>query len=658
MKEWLKETGATLVFLTLLIATINFRIDDLRDDVNNQIGALRNEVGAQIGGLRNQVGGLRDQVGDLRDQVGDLRDQVGDLRGAFADLTAEVQRIARVVERIDERTGGPRRDAAAREPEPARTAGASRPGGGAGAAGRPPGVAAGISADTLLAATTTLASDEFEGRAPGSEGETKTVAYLTERFSALGLTPGNPDGTWVQDVPLVGITPLPGDALVVTAGGESRTLEPGSDYVAATRRVVEEVEVSDAEFVFVGYGARAPEYGWDDFGDTDLSGRILLFLVNDPPLVDAFGGQAMTYYGRWTYKHEIAAELGAAGSLVIHETGPAGYPWEVVGSTPWAESFDLVAADRNLGRAAFEGWVQRATAEALFEMAGLDFEEAKRRAANRGFTPMPLGVNGSLRVRNELRRIDSRNVAARIEGREAPDETVLYVAHWDHMGVDPTLDGDRIFNGAADNATGTAGLVEIARAFMRAPEPPRRSVLFLAVTAEEQGLLGSRHYAENPLYPAAQTVAALNMDVLNQWGRTRDVTIVGMGQSELDDVAAEVAARLGRTLAPDPEPEKGFYYRSDHFSFARAGIPAFYADPGVEYLDKPEGYGLEKRTEYTANDYHKVSDEVKPDWDLSGAIEDLTFLYHMGARLAAGGAWPAWSETSEFRAVREAQRPR
>ena len=637
MKEWLKETGATLVFLTLLIATINFRIDDLRDDVNNQIGALRNEVGAQIG---------------------DLRDQVGDLRGAFADLTAEVRRIALVVERIDERTGGPRRDAAAREPEPERTAGASRPGGGGGAAGRPPGVAAGISADTLLAATTTLASDEFEGRAPGSEGETKTVAYLTEQFSALGLTPGNPDGTWVQDVPLVGITPLPGDALVVTAGGESRTLEPGDDYVAATRRVVEEVEVSDAEFVFVGYGARAPEYDWDDFGDTDLSGRILLFLVNDPPLADAFGGQAMTYYGRWTYKHEIAAELGAAGSLVIHETGPAGYPWEVVGSTPWAESFDLVAADRNLGRAAFEGWVQRATAETLFEMAGLDFEEAKRRAADRAFTPMPLGVRGSLRVRNELRRIDSRNVAARIEGREAPDETVLYVAHWDHMGVDPTLDGDRIFNGAADNATGTAGLVEIARAFMQAPDPPRRSVLFLAVTAEEQGLLGSRHYAENPLYPAAQTVAALNMDVLNQWGRTRDVTIVGMGQSELDDVAAEVAARLGRTLAPDPEPEKGFYYRSDHFSFARAGIPAFYADPGVEYLDKPEGYGLEKRTEYTANDYHKVSDEVKPDWDLSGALEDLTFLYHMGARLAAGGAWPTWSETSEFRAIREAQRPR
>ncbi len=529
--------------------------------------------------------------------------------------------------------------------------------GGSGAAAPTAEIAPGISAETLLAATETLASDEFEGRAPGSEGETKTVAFLTEEFSALGLTPGNPDGTWVQQVPLVGITPLPGDKLVVTAGGESRTLEPAADYVATTKHVVDEVSVSDAEFVFVGYGARAPEYEWDDFGETDLSGKILLFLVNDPPLDDIFGGPAMTYYGRWTYKHEIAAELGAAGSFVIHETGPAGYPWEVVGSTPYAESFDLVAADDNLSRATVEGWVQRATAEMLFEMAGRDFETAKQQAADRAFQPIPLGVSGSLRVRNELRRIDSQNVVARIEGGGAPDEVVMYVAHWDHMGVDPSLEGDQIFNGAADNATGTAGLIEIARAFTEAPEPPRRSILFLAVTAEEQGLLGSRHYGENPLYPTGQTVAALNMDVLNQWGRTRDLTIVGMGQSGLDAVAADVAAGLGRTLAPDPEPEKGFYYRSDHFSFAKAGIPAFYADPGVEYLDKPEGYGIEKRTEYTANDYHQVSDEVKPDWDLSGALEDLTFLYRMGARLADGDDWPAWSETSEFRAVREAQRP-
>ena len=290
-------------------------------------------------------------------------------------------------------------------------------------------------------------------------------------------------------------------------------------------------------------------------------------------------------------------------------------------------------------------------------MAGLDFEQAKQQAAERGFEPIALGVTGTTRVRNDLRRIDSRNFLAKIEGSEAPDEVVMYVAHWDHLGRDDSLEGDQIFNGAADNATGTAGLVELARAFVQAPEPPRRSVVFLAVTAEEQGLLGSKHYGENPVYPAAQTVAALNMDVLNQWGRTRELTIVGMGQSALDEVAADVADQLGRSLAPDPEPEKGFYYRSDHFSFAKVGIPAFYADPGVDYLDKPPGYGLDKREEYTANDYHKVSDEVKPDWDLSGALEDLTFMYQMGARLAGGDEWPEWSETSEFRAVREAQRP-
>ena len=516
-------------------------------------------------------------------------------------------------------------------------------------------VAPGIGADTLLASTQVLASDEFEGRAPGSPGEEKTIAYLTQEFSSLGLVPGNPDGTWVQPVPLVGITPLAGDTLTVATAGHTRTLNPGADYVAWTKHVVDEVEI-EAEFVFVGYGAVAPEYAWDDFEDVNVAGKILLFLVNDPPLDDAFGGRAMTYYGRWTYKHEIAAEHGAAGSFVIHETGPAGYPWEVVGSSPHSESFDLVASDRNLSRAKVEGWLKRSAAEALFDMAGLDFEEAKRQAAERSFRPVSLGVSGSTRVRNSLRTIDSRNFVAKLVGSAAPDEVVTYVAHWDHLGTDESVVGDQIFNGAADNATGTAGLIEIARAFTQAEERPRRSVLFLAVTAEEQGLLGSKHYGTNPLYPAPRTVAAINMDVLNTWGRTRDLTVVGIGQSELDDVAAEVADLLGRTLNPDPEPEKGFYYRSDHFSFAQAGIPAFYADPGIDYLDKPEGYGIEKREQYTAEDYHKPSDEVKSDWDLSGAIEDLTFVYQLGSRLASSEDWPEWSETSEFRVFRETQR--
>ena len=519
-----------------------------------------------------------------------------------------------------------------------------------------PAVAAGISADTLLAEVERLASDAFEGRAPGSDGETRTIEYLREQFSALGLAPGNPDGTWVQNVPLVGITPAAGDTLRVSRGDDIRTLEPGTDYVAYTKRVVDRVEV-DAEFVFVGYGAVAPEYDWNDFKDVDVTGKILLFLVNDPPSEDLFGGQAMTYYGRWTYKHEIAAEKGAAGSLVIHEPGPAGYPWEVVGSSPYGESFDLVSDDRNMGRAAIEGWIRRDAAASLFEMAGLDFEAEKVKAARADFKPVELGVTGRTQVRNTLRTIDSQNVVARLPGAGAPDEVVIYMAHWDHLGRDESLTGDQIYNGAADNATGTAGLIELARAFTKG-EPPRRSVLFLAVTAEEQGLLGSRYYGEHPLYPAAQTVAALNMDVLNQWGRTGDLTIVGMGQSQLDEVAGEIAGRLGRVLNPDPEPEKGFYYRSDHFSFARAGIPAFYADPGVDYLDKPPGYGIAKREEYTANDYHAVSDEVKPDWDLSGALDDLTFMYHMGAWLAATDEWPEWSVTSEFRAIREQQRPR
>ena len=522
----------------------------------------------------------------------------------------------------------------------------------------PPIIADGIDADLLMEEIATLASDEFDGRSPGSDGEARTIAYLTQQFSALGLQPGNPDGSWVQAVPLVGLTPQPGDALVVSKDESSHTLEPGADYVAQTKHVVDEVMI-DAEFVFVGYGAVAPEYQWDDFGDVDVRGKILLFLVNDPPLDDddAFGGSAMTYYGRWTYKHEIAAAKGAAGSFVIHETGPAGYPWEVIGSSPHGESFDLVTDDGNTGRAAVEGWIRRSAAVDLFEMAGLDFDALKARAADRSFQPIPLGVTGRTRIRNSRRAIDSQNFLARLEGSEAPDEVVVYVAHWDHLGRDETLAGDQIFNGAADNATGTAGLIELARAFVHVDDPPRRSVVFLAVTAEEQGLLGSKHYSENPLYPAAQTVAALNMDVLNQWGRTRDMTIVGVGQSEIDQFASDVAARLGRTLVPDPEPEKGFYYRSDHFSFARAGIPAFYADPGIEYLEKPDGYGIAKREEYTAHDYHKVSDEVKPDWDLSGAVEDLTFMYELGTALAASDAWPAWSLTSEFRAIRERQRP-
>ena len=309
----------------------------------------------------------------------------------------------------------------------------------------------GIDASSLLEHVRTLASDEFEGRAPGSPGEEKTIAYLTEQFSLLGLVPGNPDGTWVQKVPLVGITPAEGSTLTVRGGGQSRVFEPGSDYVASTTRVVEQVDL-DGELIFVGYGATAPEYDWDDFKDVDVRGKVLLMLVNDPPHEEIFGGDAMTYYGRWTYKFEIASERGAAGAFVIHETGPAGYPWEVIGSSPFSESFNLVSADRNMGRVSVEGWIQRSTAESIFEMAGLDFDEQKQAASERAFEPVSLGLLAQTQINNTLRTIDSNNIVAKLEGTDAPDEVVMYVAHWDHLGTDPSRSGDQIFNGAADNA--------------------------------------------------------------------------------------------------------------------------------------------------------------------------------------------------------------
>ena len=504
---------------------------------------------------------------------------------------------------------------------------------------------------SLLAHIATLSSDEFGGRAPASPGEEKTVAYLTGAFEELGLEPGNPDGTWVQAVPLVGSTAITMEGSADPGGA----WEPAVDFVAWTKRVVPEVSAS-GELLFVGYGVQAPEYGWDDFGETDLAGKILVALVNDPPGEHHFGGDAMTYYGRWTYKFEKAAAMGALGALIVHETGPAGYPWEVVSGSWTGEQFDLRTPGGNMDRLEVEGWISREQAVSLFADAGLDFEVARRAATFPDFTPIPLGITASFALETSHREIDSNNVVARIPGSEAPGETVIYTAHWDHLGTALGMEGDNIYNGAFDNATGTTGLLALAEAFA-AGGAPRRSVLFLAVTAEEQGLLGSRHYAENPLYPAADTVAALNMDGMNVWGRTTDITVVGLGQSELDDIAAAVAAESGRVLTPDPEPEKGFYYRSDHFEFAKVGIPAFYPDGGVDFIGKPPGFGMEARATYVAEAYHKPGDEVEDWYDLSGMVDDLEFLYRMGRRLADSADWPEWSATSEFRAAREASRP-
>jgi Zn-dependent M28 family amino/carboxypeptidase len=512
-----------------------------------------------------------------------------------------------------------------------------------------------VSRERLVEHIKTLSSDEFGGRAPGSEGEEKTVSYLTEKFQEIGLAPGNPDGTYVQNVPLVGVTATEESHLFLIERGKTEELAPGLGYVAWTKRVVEDV-AAEGDLVFVGYGVVAPEYGWDDYKDVDVRGKVLVMLVNDPPAEGKFGGEAMTYYGRWTYKYEIASQKGAAGAFIVHETIPAGYPWEVVTGSWAGEQFDLVTEDKNQGRVAVEGWFSLDATRALFERAGLDFTAEIEKAKSADFRPVPLGVRVRADIRNRLRTVESKNVVARLEGTEAADEVALFLAHWDHLGTREGVEGDDVFNGAYDNATGTAGLIELARAFSTLDPKPRRSVVFLAVTAEEQGLLGSRFYAQNPLYPVAKTVAAINMDGANVWGRTRDITVVGMGQSTLDDLARRLAAEQERVVVPDTEPQKGFYYRSDHFELAKVGIPSFYADPGVDFLGKPEGWGQRERERYVAEDYHKPSDEVKEWWDLSGMVEDLELFFAMGRHLATSDEWPEWSETSEFRAVRQASR--
>ena len=522
----------------------------------------------------------------------------------------------------------------------------------------------GFDAARLLHSIQTLASDEFEGRAPATRGEERTVAYLEKEFKQMGLEPGNPDGTYVQKVPMRGVTADPSMRLVFsTAGGAGEMgLAFSRDFMAWTKRDLPEVKI-DAPMVFVGYGVVAPEYQWDDYKGADVAGKVLVMLVGDPPIPDpknpgeldasVFRGKAMTYYGRWTYKFEIAAAKKAAGCLIIHETGPAGYPWEIVGNNT-GERFEMVSPDGGMSRAAVEGWITSEKAKALFEMTGRDLEALKRIARDRSFRPVELGASASLTIRNTIRRIESSNVVAKLAGRDAKvrDEYVIYTAHWDHFGIGPEVNGDKIYNGARDNATGVGGMLEIARAMAKAR--PRRSVLFLSVTAKEQGLLGAKYYAENPLYPLTKTLANINIDVLNTRGRTSDVTLVGLGMSTLEDDLIKAAREQGRVVVPDPEPEKGSYYRSDHFEFAIQGVPALYIGEGVDDIGKPQGTGLEARRRFTTEDYHKPSDDVKPDWDLSGMLEDLELYYKVGLRVADAKTFPTWKPGAEFKAKRDA----
>ena len=520
-----------------------------------------------------------------------------------------------------------------------------------------------VSADDLLRHIKVLASDEFEGRGPGTRGEELTVKYLTEQARRLGLKPGNPDGTYVQKVPLMGLKAEPQAAL--RAGGKEMRLENLKDYVAVSRRFVPEVRVEDSDVVFVGYGVSAPEYGWDDYKGVDVRGKTVVMLINDPAVPDPadpskldekmFKGKAMTYYGRWTYKYEIASEKGAAAAVIVHETGPAGYPFEVVQGSWGRENFDIQRPDRNAGRVGVESWITLDRAKELFAAAGQDFDALKRAATRKDFRPVALDAKATFHVKNTLRPVDSRNVVALLEGSDPKlrDEYVVYTAHWDHLGRDEKAQGDGIFNGAIDNASGCAQILEIAEAFTRLRARPKRSVLFLFVTAEEKGLLGAKHYAENPLYPLAKTLANINVDGINQWGRTKDVVIIGEGNSTLDDLTREILAAQGRVTRPDPETEKGFFYRSDHFEFAKQGVPALYLDTGVEFIGKSPEFSQQKRDEYTSRDYHKPSDEVKPDWDLSGAVEDTRLLIQIGHRVLQGSGYPEWKPGTEFRAKRE-----
>ncbi len=516
-----------------------------------------------------------------------------------------------------------------------------------------------FSAERLLAYIRTLSSDEFQGRGPGTKGEDLTIAYLQKEYREEGLEPGNPDGTYLQAVPLVGIRADPKMTLTFTGHGKTMPLAYEKDFIAVTRRVADSVHL-DADMIFVGYGVQAPEYKWDDFKGVDVKGKVIVVLINDPPVADEkmFGGKAMTYYGRWTYKYEKAAQLGAAGCLIVHETGPAGYPWEVVRDSWGGESFSLVAADKNMHRPAVEGWITRERAEELFRAAGLDFGAEKKKAVSPNFHAVDLGMKAQLDIHNTLRTIQSHNVIAKRTGSDPAlkNQYVIYSAHWDHFGIGPEVKGDKIYHGAADNASGTAALLEIGRAYaqLKPPNAPKRTILFLSVTAEEQGLLGSEYYAEHPLYPLSRTAANINMDGMNTWGKTRDITEIGEGKSTLDEVVADVAEQQGRTVRPDPEPEKGYYYRSDHFSFAKVGVPAFDPDEGIDYIGKPAGWGLAKRQEYTANDYHKPSDVIKPDWDLSGAVQDCELFFLVGLRVADAPRMPEWKPTAEFKAIREA----
>ncbi len=518
-----------------------------------------------------------------------------------------------------------------------------------------------LSEATMRDVTARLASDEFEGRSPGTRGEELTVNYLIEQFRAAGLQPGN-EGSWVQNVPLVEMTTSNMSPLRFTTPSGVQSLSYGDDFVAGSYRITPRTEITNSDVVFVGYGINAPERGWNDYAGVDVRGKTVIILVNDPdwqtPTVGGrFNGRAMTYYGRWTYKYEEAARQGAAAAIIVHDTEPAAYGWNVVRSSWTGPQYSQDAADNHMGETAANGWMQLHRAQRLFAAAGLDFDRLRAQAREEGFRAVNLGgVQANLSFDSAIRRTPSRNVIGILPGRVRPDEYVLYTAHWDHLGrCEANAAGDDICNGAIDNATGTAALVTLAQAHARAGAADR-TLVFLAVTAEESGLLGSKYYAENPVFPLAQTVGGVNMDALNGAGAARDVIVVGRGKSDLDAYLERALAAEGRTASNEPTPEKGFYYRSDHFSLAKLGVPMLYFDGGENLFEGGPAAGRAWAENYTTNRYHGPDDEIEAITDWSGMMADLRLYFAVGRMIAMDTAWPNWVEGDEFRAIRDRSR--
>lgn len=524
----------------------------------------------------------------------------------------------------------------------------------------PAGPASAIPLDTLQRVTQQLSSDQFEGRAPGTAGEERTIELLAREFQRAGLQPGN-DGSWYQDVSLVEVTAQGSPRLTVAGGAQPLTFAYRTEFVGASYRVQPRVEVSNSDIVFVGYGINAPERGWNDYEDVDVRGKTVIILVNDPDwnattLEGPFNGRAMTYYGRWTYKYEEAARQGAAAAFIVHDTAPASYGWNVVENSWTGPQLYMQSESRGMDQTAVNGWLTNDAARRLLAAAGQDLDALTRAAGQRGFRAVPLtGLRASTAIDQSIRTAASKNVIGILPGRERPDEYVLYTAHWDHLGICREEGEDRICNGAIDNATGTAALIALAEAHARAGAP-ERTLVFLAVTAEESGLLGSAYYAANPIFPLARTAGGINIDSLTMHGAARDFYAVGAGKSELDAFLERAVAAENLALTPEPSPQAGYYYRSDHFSMAKLGVPMVYAKLGPDLVNGGRAAGDAWQAEYRANRYHGPADEFSPNWDWSGAMKELAVFYRIGRELAGTAAWPNWNEGDEFRAIRDRSR--